>query len=135
MKTQRTRRQALTHRKPKVNKGLDLLGQDLLAEAQSLFERTTDLDTAVREVVHDGLAYIVHAAYDTLACANCVSDLDFGTYIQTKTYEWFRDRGFVEWFCVGASTLFQTTPRSFFRYRVSVPKGKGCTVIKREKIG
>lgn len=135
MKAKRIRRRAVTHRAPKFNKRMDDLGKAMLAEAEQLFKDSDNLDTAVREVVHDGLAYIVHAAYDTLACANCVSDVDFGAYIQAKTYEWFRERGFVEWFCVGASTLFQTTPRNFFRYRVKVPKGRGVTIIKAEKVG
>lgn len=133
MKLKSRARRSVMQRRPKFNKTMDDLGNAILAQAQELFEKSNSLDTAVREVVHDGLAYIVHAAYDTIACANCISDVDFGPYIQAKTYEWFREHGFVEWFCVGASTLFQTTPQCFFRYHVE--KKKNATVFKREKVG
>ncbi len=134
MKSKRTRRR-ITHRVPKMNARMQALGQSLLDQAQSAFELSADLDTAVRDDIAEGLAFIVYAAYDTIAIAECVSDFDSVSFIQQKTYEWFRSREFVEWFCVGASTLFKTTPRCFYRMKVAKAKSGKATVITREKVG
>ena len=83
----------------------------------------------------EGIAYIVYAAYDTLGIAECVSDFDSGAYIQQKTYEWFRKREYVEWFCAGASTLFKTTPRCFFRFKAAKAKSGKATILTAEKVG
>lgn len=122
----------ITQRRPKISLKLRALAASMLDQAQTLFDASADLDTDVRDTVAEGLARIVYAAYDTSAIAECVSDFDCVPYIQTKTCEWFRQRGFVEWFCVGASTLFRTSPRNFFRYKVT--PGKKVTRIKREKV-
>lgn len=129
-KTTRRRLRAVTHRAPRYNKTMDALATKMLDQAQALFEQSADLDTAVRDVVHEGLAYIVHSAYDTQAIAKCVSDFDSAAYIQQKTYEWFRSHEFVEWFCVGASTLFSTTPRMFFRYKTT-SNGKAVKIERQ----
>ncbi len=106
------------------------LGEKMLLQAQYLFDESGSLDTAVRDHVHEGLAHIVYGAYDTIGMATCVDE--FCEFIQVKTYEWFRERGFVEWFCVGASTLFNTTPRQFYRTKVTV--GNKVTRFKKEKV-
>jgi hypothetical protein len=120
------------NRKPRRDQSLADLSAKMLDRAQHLFDESADLDTAVRDVVYEGLAYIVYAAFDTRAVAECVSDFDCGPYIQQHTYQWFRDHEFVEWFCAGASTLFKTTPRCFFRFR-RANKGKPA-VMKVEKV-
>jgi len=112
-----------------------MLSDSMLQQAESLLQQSSDLDTAVRDTVADGLARIVFSAYDTRAVAECVSDFDSGPYIQAKTYEWFRERGFVEWFCAGASVLFRTTPRLFYRIRVKAKPKQHVTVLAKEKVG
>lgn len=126
------RSRRITHRKPSYSAKMDTLANMMLSEAQALFRDSANLDTAVRDIVSEGLARIVYAAYDTKACAECVSDFDSIAYIQTKTYEWFRERGFVEWFCAGASTLFRTSPRDFFRMKAT--QLKKAVRITKEKI-
>ncbi len=113
---------------------MQALASAMLLEAQILFESASNLDTAVRDIVYEGLARIVYAAFDSQACAQCVSDFDSISYIQTKTYDWFRQREFVEWFCVAASTLFNNSRRDFFRYRTEKAKSGKAIVITREKV-
>lgn len=127
-------RKVSTKRKQRINVTMDKLATSMLERAQALFEESSGLDTAVRDIVAEGLARIVHAAYDTRGCAQCVSDFDFAPYIETKTYEWFRERGFVEWFCVGASTLFKTSPRSFFRVLAKQAKSGKAMILTHEKV-
>jgi hypothetical protein len=107
----------------------------MLGHAEALFRGSADLDTAVRDIVYEGLARIVYAAYDTQAFAQVVADFDSISYIQTKTYNWFRDRDFVEWFCVAASTLFRNSRNdAWYRVAIASPtKGKGIKVT-HEKV-
>ncbi len=123
------------YRKAKYSARLAARSAAMLDHAQQLFDGAADLDTAVRDSVYEGLARIVYAAYDTKGCAECISDFDFAGYIEQRTYEWFRERGFVEWFCVGASTLFRNSPREFFRIRTAKAKSGKATVITKEKVG
>ncbi len=125
----------VSQRKAKYNARLDAQAKAMLDHAQKLLDGAAGLDTAVRDVVHEGLARIVYAAYDTKGCAESVSDFDFAGYIEQRTYEWFRERGFVEWFCVGASTLFRNSPREFFRMRTAKAKSGKAMVITKEKVG
>jgi hypothetical protein len=135
MATKRRRRgRVVTQRPPKVDLKMQRLADSMLAQAQALFDSSADLDTCVRDTVYEGLARIIYAAYDTQACAQCVSDFDSVQYIQTKTYEWFRSHEFVEWFCVGASILFRNSRREFFRMKTSKNRA-GHMVISREKVG
>jgi hypothetical protein len=129
-KPKRRRLRAITHRAPRFDKRMDALATSMLEKAHELYEQSGDLDTTVRHSLAKGLAYIVHAAYDTQAIAQCVSDFDSAGYIQQKVYEWFRQREYVEWFCVGASTLFSTTPRMYFRFKTTQKKG----AVKIERI-
>jgi len=109
------KRKVVTHRKPdlKYNEQLDRLHHELLGYAKVIFEKTSGLDTAVRDSVSLGLAYLVEAAYD---CKASTLDLDteaFFAFIETSTAQWFRSRGFADWFCVGAASLFRTSrPRT-----------------------
>jgi len=122
-------------RAPKPNAKMKTLATAMLFEAEKLFEMASGLDTVVRDEVSEGLAFVVYAAFDTLAIAECVSDFDHVDFIQHKTYEWFREKGFVEWFCAGASTLFRTTPRSFFRVKAIKARSGKATLLTREKVG
>ncbi len=125
----------VSQRKAKYSARLDARAGAMLDHAQQLFDSAADLDTAVRDVVYEGIARIVYAAYDTKGCAECISDFDFAGYIEQRTYEWFRERGFVEWFCVGASTLFRNSPREFFRIHTAQAKHRKAMIITKEKVG
>lgn len=124
----------VTHRRLKVNASMQTLADSMLAGCQMLFNGSRNLDTCVRDTVYEGLAHVVYAAYDTQACAQNVSDFDSISYIQTKTYEWFRSRDFVEWFCVAASTLFKNSRRDFYRYKSAPAKSGKAIVMTREKV-
>lgn len=83
----------------------------LLAHAQAIFDMSANWDTGVRDSVGEGLAYIVHAAYDCRASGmEFANTEEWMIFIDHATAEWFRARGFVEWFCVAAASLFRTTP-------------------------
>ena len=103
----------VTHRKPTFNKTMDKAGKAILQHAEDLWKLSSGLDTAVREDMATGLAHIVAAGYDTIA-----SNLDLPTegwmsYIDGATADWFRKRGFAEWFCVGAGAGFRKSrPRT-----------------------
>lgn len=134
-KTKRRMRSVSKIRQPRVDPKLDSVAQELLDRAESLWQTARGLDTAVGDIMAEGIARIVHCAYDTRAIAQCISDFDHVNYIQAKTYEWFRERGFVEWFCAGASTLFMTSPRNFFRVRQTKARSGKAVVFTREKVG
>ena len=63
----------------------------------------------VRDGICTGLAYLVHAAYDCEACALGMHDEAFHSFISSATANWFRDRGFAEWFCSAAASQFSTS--------------------------
>jgi len=126
-------RKKLTHRMPRKAPHLIKLAAQMLARSEELFRATGDLDTFVRDVVSEGLARLVYAAYDTKAIGECIADFDSADYIAEKTSEWFRSRGFAEWFCNGAATLFRTSRRDFFRTKVM--HRKKVTILKKEKVG
>jgi hypothetical protein len=117
-----------TRRAYKPNSKLGIVANQMLEKAGEIFAMSSELDTTIRDTVADGLAYLVYSAFDTRAIAENIVEFNVAEYIQHCTYQWFRDRGFVEWFCVGASTLFRTTPRHFFQRtivkRITNPKRK-----------
>jgi len=125
-------RKVSTQRKPKPSATLKRVAVEMLAHAEQLLALGDGLDTSPRDTLSEGLAFVVYIAYDTMAVAECVDTTDFVEYIQHKTYQWFRDHGFVEWFCAGASTLFKTSPRLFFRSPVvkQLSKGKGMRITR-----
>jgi hypothetical protein len=131
----RNKLRRVTMRKATPSAKMHAVADAMLKHAQEVLDLASGLDTAVRDEVAEGLAYVVYAAYDTMGIAECVSDFDAVAFIQAKTYEWFRERGFVEWFCAGASTLFRTSPRSFFRMKVRKARSGKATIISREKVG
>lgn len=80
----------------------------LLRCASDLLCKTAALDTACRDRIADGLARLVYVAYDCEALARNVATEEFISYIEHKTYAWFRQRGFAEWFCRGAACQFNS---------------------------
>jgi hypothetical protein len=84
------------------------LSRRLLQQADEIWRSVSGLDTAVRDSVADGLAYIVNAAYDTASFnERFFPDTEsWLAWIEQSTAKWFRDRGFAEWYCAGAANLF-----------------------------
>ena len=67
------------------------------------------LDSAVRDLLYMGLAYLLHVAYDNQAIALQLDGDAFHSFISGKTAQWFRDRGFADWFCSAAASGFNTS--------------------------
>ena len=99
--------------------------QRLLQMADEMWRLADDFDTAVRDDVSTGLAYIVHSAYDCEAQnLKNPSTESWMAYIDNATAEWFRHRGFAEWYCLAAASLFHTSrPRILAEVMVKVRKG------------
>ena len=74
----------------------------------------------------DGLAYLVHSAFDCHAQAMEFPKLEsWISFIENSTAEWFRSRGFVEWYCGAAASLFRTTPPRRLNPVIRVVRSKG----------
>jgi hypothetical protein len=81
------------------------------------------IDTAVRDVLADGIARLLHVAYDCQACALNLHDEANWGFIESSVSGWFRSRGFAEWYCQGAATLFNTSrPRILEDRVIGAPK-------------
>jgi hypothetical protein len=78
--------------------------------AEAIFQECGGLDTAMRDISHDGLARLIYVAYDTIACNQNWPPEQAQQFIEQSTAEWFRSRGFVEWYCIGASHCFSRIP-------------------------
>jgi len=83
----------------------------MLSHCREVYELSSGFDTTVRDSVASGLAYLVHAAFDCRSIALDFKDFESSNaFIDNSTAEWFRERGYVEWFSAGAASLFNTTP-------------------------
>jgi hypothetical protein len=93
---------------------MNKLASEMLKVCETMFQACGGLDTAVRDDVSTGLAYLVHSAYDTMASVMDISDTTaWMAFIDNATAEWFRQRGFAEWYCLAAASLFHTSrPRT-----------------------
>ncbi len=98
-------------RKPGPIKALDRYADETLRVCAERWEAAADLDTAVRDDVAQGLAYLVYSAYDSISASKAIgwgAD-DYSSsyaFVAGSTAQWFRERGFAEWFCVAAGSLF-----------------------------
>lgn len=106
--SRRTHRHAMSSGTKRAwNKAAD----ELLQKADEMWSLSADLDTAVRDSMAQGLAYIVNCAFDCRALAMEFQDLEsWNAFIDNSTAQWFKNRGFVDWFCGAAASLFHTTP-------------------------
>ena len=86
----------------------------LLAHAESIWQLCESYDTAVRDSIAEGLAFIVEAAFDCRAIALDIDETNArNAFISSGVSGWFRDREFAEWFCFAAASLFRTSrPRT-----------------------
>lgn len=99
----RKRRPLSRSQKSKWNASADAL----LQHASEIWKGADLFDTAVRDTIAEGLAYIVHSAFDCRAIALELRDFEsINSFIDNSTAEWFRERGFAEWFCCAAGALF-----------------------------
>ena len=114
-------------------KAYDRLAKQYLDAAGEIFEASGDLDTIVRDTVAEGLAYIVHTAYDCQACSVDLGPASFHDFVAKKTEEWFTSRGFVEWFAHGAAVLFDSSRREVFHI-LTTKTNRGHKVLKRVKV-
>jgi hypothetical protein len=114
------------------NKAYDGVARQYLEMAGEIFDSCRDLDTTVSDTVLQGLAYIVHTAYDSQACSVGLDTGSFHDFIAKKTAEWFSSRGCAEWFCQGAAALFSTQRREVFH--TIETKGKGFRKLTRVKV-
>jgi hypothetical protein len=114
-----------------------IVAHQYLQHAEELWA-TADFDTAVRDDVAKGLAYIVRAAYDCQALDAGLQGLAFVNFIDQKTAEWFRRREFSEWFCIAAACGFNSSrprelkdwrfePRTYLRRRAKTKTTPGRT--------
>jgi hypothetical protein len=98
-------------RRPGPIKALDRYAEETLRICAERWDAAAGLDTAVRDDVAQGLAYLVYSAYDSISVSKAIgfgSD-DYSSsyaFISGSTAQWFRDRGFSEWFCIAAGCLF-----------------------------
>ncbi len=115
------------------NKAYDRVAKQYLDAAGELFDASRGLDTVVGDTVLQGLAYIVHTAYDSQACSVNLDTGSFHDFIAKKTAEWFSSRGCAEWFCQGAAALFSTERREVF-HTVSSKTRRGHRVLTRVKV-
>jgi hypothetical protein len=128
----RRKTHAVTHRKHQFNKALNDCGRTLLEHAEEIWRKAAGLDTAVRDEIAEGVARIVRAGYDCLATNIPYHTTDeWMAYIDHATAEWFRERGFAEWFCIAASQGFNSSrPRILSERMVTVRR----TRSKRKKV-
>ena len=107
------RRRRYVMRAPRVNQAMNDAGYAMLDYAEKIYKHAQGLDTGVRDSVSTGLAAIVTAAYDSLAIGQAVPNDSRESFIASSTAKWFREKGFMEWFCIGASSEYRTSlPRS-----------------------
>lgn len=79
----------------------------LLEVCEMALDKGRALDTQIRDILAEGLARLLFAAYDCQAIALDVSDEAFDDFREKQVAEWFRSHGFVEWFCQDAAELFR----------------------------
>lgn len=120
----------VTQRKPRFNKTLEKYGKYLLNTAEEIHRGSATLDTSVRGTISEGLAYIVQAGNDCVASNLDLTTEQWMSFIDNATADWFRTRGYAEWFCIGAACQFRKSrPRILSEMtvkvrRVKVPKKK-----------
>ena len=119
MKTSRRRRRIVKPSK------FATIAHQYLEHADALWIAADGFDTAVRDDVAQGIAFIVRAAYDCQALDAGLQGLAFVNFINQNTAEWFRRREFSEWFCIAAACRFKSSrPRELKDWRFEERKTK-----------
>lgn len=90
----------------------------------------SNLDSSVQGVLSNGIAKLLHVAFDCQACALGLQGEAFSGFIDSSVAEWFRSRGFAEWYCQGAGCLFNNSrPRIMEDRVIGTPKRRGRNVV------
>ena len=111
------------HRKRSYNKKMADLGKWLLQIAEEIRVKASGLDTSVRDSVSEGLAYIVQAGNDCTAQNLDLTTDQWMSFIDNATADWFRSRGYAEWFCLAAASSFRKSrPRTLDEHIVRIIK-------------
>jgi hypothetical protein len=106
----------------------DRAADSMLKHCEDAWSIASGFDTAVHDTVAEGLAHLLNAAYDCRAIAMDFRDFESrNSFIDGSIAEWFRVRGFAEWFCLAAASGFRTS-----RPRVLAPRV--VRVIKRQRV-
>jgi hypothetical protein len=114
------------------DKAMDRLAKQFLDRAGELFTACDLMDTAVRDEVCTGLAYLVHAGYDSQACALDISQ--FHEFVNKKTREWFESRGFADWFCEGAACGFNSSKPRILQFTTVRKSRRGVRTMKAVEV-
>ena len=108
-----SRVRAITYRPPSASfiATMRKCSRNLLEHAKQCLQEgnNNSLDTAVMDEIAQGVASIVRSAYDCESIALALHDSACWAFIESSTAEWFRCRGFSEWFCLGAAVGFNTS--------------------------
>ena len=115
---------------PSFKRSMDRIAYDILSFCDEMWRGDGSmLDTSVRDVFADGIARLLHVAYDCQGCGLGLNGEAFWGFIQSSIAEWFRSRGFSEWYCQGAANLFHISrPRVLVDEVIGSPKRR-----KRQK--
>jgi len=119
-------KRTIKYRKPTLafKREMERVAQGILIFCDHLWRGdASGLDTSPRDTLADGIAYLLYVAYDCQACGLGLHDEAFRGFIGNSVAEWFRSRGFAEWYCEGAANLFHTTrPRILADLVIGQPK-------------
>lgn len=125
----------ITYSKPSPSfvRDMEKIAARTLETCEMLFREYDSLDTAVRDISHDAIARLLHIAYDCRSCALGLNDAEFSSFIDNSVAEWLRQRGFAEWYCQGAGTLFnRSRPRILSIDFIGNPK-RGARLKRKAK--
>ena len=101
----------------------------MLKHCEDAWSLATGFDTAVVDTVAEGLAHLLNAAYDCRAIALDFRDFESrNSFIDGSIAEWFRVRGFAEWFCLAAASGFRTSRPRILAPRIVTVKRRGKNV-------
>jgi hypothetical protein len=115
----------VTNRKKRFSKQMADIGRFLLDSSEEVWRKAQSLDTAVRDDIAEGLAHVVHAGYDCLASNHDLTTEGWMSFIDNATADWFRDKGFAEWFALAAANGFRCSrPRILSERIVKVRRSK-----------
>ena len=106
------------NRRKRFNKQMQDMGRFLLDSSEEIWHKAQGLDTAVRDDIAEGLAHVVHAGYDCLASNHDLTTEGWMSFIDTATADWFRSRGFAEWFAIAAANGFRCSRPRILSERV-----------------
>jgi hypothetical protein len=100
---------AVLAERARSNKKLRKYGESVMRMCEMIYRGSHTLDTTTRDMMADGLAYLVRVAEDCFACSDEIEGDAFNERITKRTAAWFRGHGYVEWYCQAAASGFMIT--------------------------